>query len=544
MCRNRSRRHCLVWSLLACAALLVAACGSSTGQVQAGSADAGLDSSHPFGGDLSTEGTPRPGGVVRYGMDREPVALDPVVPGSQEAIYAIYDPLMRVNEKREVVPYLAESMTTSDEGRTWVLKLRPAVQFHDGTPLDAQAVIFNLERQQQTVRSPGNVYARQIETMTALDDLTVQFILHEPSGSFVNAFALRSNDGTLGLMASPTAIKKWGPDYARHPVGAGPFEFVEWVPDSRIVVKKFENYWQKDKGLPYLDGVEFRPLPDTDSAYASIVNGDIDMLFCSYQTSILKASNDPELTTFYNPGNGGEFFYFNFMKAPFNDRRMREAVLAALDPKAMSATQYQGFMDPAQTPFSPDSPYYSAEAADQYPKYDPERARQLIAEYKADGGDANFMLSSANNPTRARFAEFVQAQWAAVGLDVKLDLQDLATFSSTVVQGGDFQMTTWVSGWPNPFPNLLQLLRTGGSGNYGKYSNPEVDALLLDAVNTTDDQKRIENYKEVQLIAGNDLAIGWYSRAYTGLITRNSVKGIVLDVPTGPQMWATAWLSQ
>lgn len=544
MCRIRTRRRTLVWSLLACAALVVAACGSPAAQVQTGSAGAGLDSSHPFGGDLSTEGTPRPGGVIRYGMDREPVALDPVVPGSQQAIYAIYDPLMRVNEKREVVPYLAQSMTTADEGRTWILSLRPGVLFHDGTPLDAEAVIFNLQRQQETVRSPGNVYALLIESMTALDELTVEFVLHEASGSFANAFALRSNDGTLGLMASPTAIEKWGPDYSRHPVGAGPFEFVEWLPDSRIVVKKFADYWQKDKGLPYLDGVEFRPLPDTDSAYASVENGDIDVLLSSYQTSILRASNNPDLTTYYYPGNGGEFFYFNFTKPPFDDRRMREAVLAALDPRAMSATQYQGFMDPAQTPFSPDSPYYSAEAAQRYPKYDPERAKQLIAEYKADGGDPNFTLSSANNPIRARFSEFVQAQWAAVGLDVRLDLQDLAAFSSTVVQGGEFQMTTWVSGWPSPFPNLLQLLRTDGSGNYGQYSNPAVDAALLQAVNTTDEQLRIEKYKEVQLIAGDDLAIGWYSRAYTGLITRNTVKGIVLDVPTGPQMWATAWLSE
>ncbi|WP_433296842.1 ABC transporter substrate-binding protein [Pseudonocardia sp. CA-142604] len=477
-------------------------------------------------------------------MDREPVALDPVVPGSQQAIYAIYDPLMRVNEKRELVPYLAESMTTADGGKTWILKLRPGVQFQDGTPLDADAVLFNLKRQQDTVRSPGNVYAKQIASMTAVDDLTVEFVLQEAFGSFANAFALRSNDGSLGLMASPTAIQKWGDDYARHPVGAGPFEFVEWKPDSRIVVKKFENYWQKDKGLPYLDGIEFRPLPDTDSAYASLENGDIDMLFCSYQTSLVRASKNPDLVTYYYPGNGGEYLYFNFTKAPFDDRRMREAVLAALNPQAMSATLYQGYMEPAQTPFAPDSSYFSQEAADQYPKYDPERARQLIAEYKADGGDPNFTLSSANNPTRAQFAEFVQAQWAAVGINVKLDLQDLATFSSAVVQGGNFQMTTWVSGWPDPFPNLLQLLRTGGSGNYGDYSNPQVDSLLLDAVSTTDQEKRIEDYKQVQLIAGQDLAIGWYSRASTGILTNKSVKGVVLDVPTGPQMWATAWLAR
>ncbi|GAA3082831.1 hypothetical protein GCM10010464_53630 [Pseudonocardia yunnanensis] len=112
------------------------------------------------------------------------------------------------------------------------------------------------------------------------------------------------------------------------------------------------------------------------------------------------------------------------------------------------------------------------------------------------------------------------------------------------MQGGDFQLTTWVSEWPTPFPSLVQLLHTGGSGNYGKYSNPQVDALLDDAVATTDKDRQVQDYKQVEDIAGKDLAIGWYSRAYTGLLTRTNVKGIVLDVPTGPQMWAYAWLSK
>ncbi|GAA4859733.1 ABC transporter substrate-binding protein [Pseudonocardia benzenivorans] len=531
-----------VLALLVAVVLVTAACGASN-TVRSGSSTSGMDASHPFGGDPATEGTPQRGGILRYGMDREPVSMDPTVPGYQIADYAVYDPLFRMNASGDVQPYLAESMTTADGGTTWVLTLRPGVKFQDETPLDADAVIFNVQRQQQIARSPGNVYAKWVKSMTAVDPLTVRFVLTQPVGVFVNAFALRSNDGTLGLMASPTAVKKWGADYGRHPVGAGPFSFVDWVPDSKIDVTRFADYWQKDKGMPYLDGIQFRPVPDTEAAYASISNGDLDVLICSYQTEILRGSNNKDLTTYYNPGNGGEYFYFNFTRAPFNDPRMREALLAALDPKAMSATQYSGFMDPAQTPFSADSPFYDAATAERYPTYDPAKAKQLIADYVKDGGDPNFTLSTANNPTRTQFAQFVQAQLKAVGVEVKLDLQDLGTFSSTVVQGGNFQLSTWVSGWPTPFPSLVQLLHTGGSGNYGRYSNPQVDSLLDDAVATTDKARQTADYKQVEAIAGKDLAIGWYSRAYTGMLTRKNVKGIVLDIPTGPQMWAGAWMS-
>lgn len=541
-----SRRSALrlkgVLALLVALLLVVAACGSAN-SVQSGSGKSGMDSSHPFGGDLATEGTPQRGGILRYGMDREPVSMDPAVPGYQIADYSVYDPLFRMNPSGDVTPYLAESMTTDDNGTTWTLKLRPGVMFQDNTPLDADAVIFNVARQQQMTRSPGNVYAKWVRTMTAVDPLTVRFVLNQPVGVFVNAFALRSNDGTLGLIASPTAIRKWGADYGRHPVGAGPFSFVDWVPDSKIDVTRFDGYWQRDKGMPYLDGIQFRPVPDTEAAYASVSNGDLDVLICSYQTEILRGSNNKDLKTYYYPGNGGEYFYFNFTKAPFDDLRMRQALIAALDPKAMSATQYNGFMDPAQGPFSADSPFFDADAATQYPTYDQARAKQLVADYVEDGGDPNFTLSTANNPTRTQFAQFVQAQMKAVGVDVKLDLQDLGTFSSKVVQGGNFQLSTWVSGWPTPFPSLVQLLHTGGSGNYGRYSNPQVDALLDDAVATTDKARQLADYQQVQAIAGKDLAIGWYSRAYTGMLTRDNVKGIVLDIPTGAQMWANAWMS-
>ncbi len=97
--------------------------------------------------------------------------------------------------------------------------------------------------------------------------------------------------------------------------------------------------------MPYLDGIQFRPVPDTEAAYASVSNGDLDVLICSYQTEILRGSNNKDLRTYYYPGNGGEYFYFNFTKAPFDDLRMRQALVAALDPKAMSVTQYNGFMD-------------------------------------------------------------------------------------------------------------------------------------------------------------------------------------------------------
>ncbi|GAA5119606.1 ABC transporter substrate-binding protein [Pseudonocardia adelaidensis] len=532
------RRRPLWAAALAAALIAAAACGTAGPGID--EAPTALDTSQPFGGDPSTEGTPATGGILRVGMYTEARSFDPTI-GSNLIASAVYDSLLKLDQRGEPQPYLAESMTTPDEGTTWLLTLRPGVTFHDGTPLDADAVIFNVSRQRDRPTALGNLYTEPIAGMRAVDPLTVEFTLKRPTGSFPMSFALPFSSGNLGAIASPAAVQKWGADYGRHPVGAGPFAFDEWIPNNKIVVKRFDRYWQQ--GKPYLDGIEFRPLPDTETRYASVANGDIDLDIAGFHTEVHRSSQNPQLETYYGPGGDGEFLYFNFTRPPFDDPRMREAVIRAIDPAALSATQYRGAMDGATTAFAEGDPLYSAEAAQAYPSYDPERARQLIAEYRASGGDPNFTFQDANSPNNVQYATFLQAQWAAVGLDVKLQLDDIATVVTQIVQGGNFQMLHWISGpYENAYPFMYNQFHTGGINNYGDYSDPQVDAALDEAASTTDPARRTAAYQRAQLLLNQDLAVVWLARAAKAAIARPNVRGVSRYL-SSELFWGGTWLA-
>jgi peptide/nickel transport system substrate-binding protein len=520
---------------IAVVALLVAsACGSNH------NAPVRLDTSHPFGGDPTTEGTPQRGGSLTVGMYTEARSFDPTI-GSNLMASAVYDSLLKTDSKGVPQPYLAKSMTTTDNGVTWVLTLRPGVTFQDGTPLDAAAVIFNVSRQRDNPTALGHLYTEPIASMRAVDPSTVEFVLKRPTGSFPVSFALPFSSGNLGTIASPTAVQRWGQDYGHHPVGAGPYKFVEWIPDNKIVVERFDHYWQE--GKPYLDRIEFRPLPDTESRYASVVNGDIGLDIGGFFTEVYRSSQNPNLRTYYGSGGDGEYLYPNFTRKPFDDPRMREAVIRAINPAALNATQYQGAMDGAVTAFAEGDPNYSADAARKYPTYDPERARQLIAEYRAAGGNPNFTFQTGNSPNNVQYAEFLQTQWAAVGLTVQLKFDDIATVITKIVQGGDFQLLDWISGpYENPYPFMYNTFHTGGINNYGHYSNPQVDAALDQAASTTNPAERTAAYQQAQVLINQDLAVVWLARAAKAAIARPNVKGVSRYL-SSELFWGGTWLA-
>ncbi|MCI2419555.1 ABC transporter substrate-binding protein [Saccharopolyspora sp. K220] len=501
-----------------------------------------VQSTNPYGGNFAAEGTPKRGGTLLLGEDREIVSFDPTVQNTNMAASAVYDSLMRLGPGGKVEPYLAQSMDSPDSGLTWRLVLRPGVKFSDGTDLDANAVIVNVQRHIDKVSSPAHALTERIKSMRAVDPLTVEFDLAQPTGDFPTGFAQPFFGGTLGMIVSPAALQKYGKDIGSNPVGAGPFKFVSWVRDSKLVLARNPGYWQA--GKPYLDGLEFRPLPDTESRYASIQNGDVDLIFGGYITELSRAAEDPRLTVYYGSGNGAEWLYFNFTRAPFNDRRMREAIIRGLDIRALSASQYRNQLEPAASLFGDDSQYHAKAASDAWPTYDPEKAKQLVKDYVATGGDPNFTFKTTNAPNRVAFGEFVQAQMAAIGIKVDLQYYDLAQFSSSVVQSSDFQLTSWVGGpFDSAYPAAQRLLGSRGSGNYGKYSNPKMDDLLNQAISTSDPAQRNQIYQQVELLANQDLALGWYSRGYLSTITKPEVKGIDRYV-SRDMFYATTWLDR
>ncbi|TWF80600.1 peptide/nickel transport system substrate-binding protein [Pseudonocardia hierapolitana] len=521
---------------------VVAACGSVTPAASAPAGSDGISAVNARGGDLAAEGTPRRGGTLAMGTDREAVSFDPTVQNTNQAAVAVYDSLLKLDEKGEPQPYLAESMQTTDDGRTWRMGLRDGVLFSDGTPLDAQAVISNVQRHIDKAASPGHLYTQRIGSMRAIDPRTVEFTLTEPFGSFASAFALNFTAGNLGTIVSPAALARYGDEIGKNPVGAGPFVLSEWVRDSRMVLTRNPHYWQQ--GMPYLDALEFRPLPDTETRYASIENGDVDLIFGGYHTELLRGMQNPNLTVYYGPGNGAEYIYFNHGRAPFDDRRMREAVVRGINLDALAATQFRGQMARASNWFGADSGYSTPEAEAAWPSYDPERARQLVQEYVAAGGSATVQYKTTNAPNRVQFAEFLQAQMAEIGITLQPQFFDLAQYSSSVVQSHDFQIAGWVGGPTDvPYPAVVNLMRTGGNANYGGYSNPEVDTLLDRAAATTDEAERTRLYQQVGLKTNQDIAVAYYSRGYLSTVAKPEVKGVVRYL-TRDMFFATAWLDR
>ncbi|GAY08159.1 ABC transporter substrate-binding protein [Pseudonocardia sp. N23] len=519
---------------------LVAACGSAT--PAGGERTGGVQATNPNGGDPATEGTPKTGGVLVMGTDREAVGFDPTIQNTNMAAFAVYDSLMKLTPDGGAEPYLARSMDSPDGGATWRMGLREGVTFSDGTPLDAAAVITNVQRHIDKKSSPGNRFTAPIRSMRAIDPLTVEFGLDGPFGLFPVGFAGNFTGGSLGLIISPAALQKYGAQITTNPVGAGPFVLSSWTRDSRMTLTRNPNYWQQ--GLPRLDGLEFRPLPDTESRYASVENGDVDLIFGGYHTELVRGMANPNLRVYYGPGHGAEWIIFNHTKAPFDDHRMREALVRGIDLNALAAVQFRNQMERATGYFSDSSAFQTPEAAAAWPAYDVERAKALVQEYVAGGGNATVVYKTTNAPNRVEFAEFLQAQLATVGITLQPQFYDLAQYSSSVVQSRDFQVAGNVGGPVDaPYPSSSNALRTGGSQNYGAYSNPEVDALLDRAARTTDEAERTQLYQRVQLITNQDLAMAYYSRGYLSTIAKPEVKGIVRYL-TRDMFYATAWLDR
>ncbi|WP_433281064.1 ABC transporter substrate-binding protein [Pseudonocardia xinjiangensis] len=533
----RNRLVCISAALAAVTLMVTGACGAAPGN---GPADRpALTAVNPYGGDRASEGQPVRGGTLRVAMDRDAVSFDPAVQNANQAASVVYDSLMRLTAEGKTEPFVAQSMESPDNGLTWRMGLRPGVRFQDGTDLDANAVVVNVQRHIDRVASPAHQFAERIRSMRVVDPLTVEFTLIEPMGEFPTVFALSYSAGTLGMLLSPAAIQKYGADVGAHPVGVGPFRLVDWVRDSHITFVRNEDYWQA--GLPYLDGIEFRPLPDTDTRFASIANGDVDYVYGGYYQELSRALGNPDLKVYYGPGSGGERLQFNHAAAPFDDRRMREAIVRAIDLRALSVSQYGGQMIAADSLFDPASPYHTQAASEAWPTFDLDEARRLVEAYRADGGNPDFTFKTTT--TRTAFAEFMQAQMAAIGIDMQVKQYDLAQFSSAVVQGGDFQLTTYVGSIDTPYPVVANMLHSNGSANYGKYSNPEVDRLLDEAAVTTDEATRTRDYQQVELLSGRDLAVAWYSRNYSSNITRKEVKGVYRYMTSG--VWyERVWLDR
>jgi peptide/nickel transport system substrate-binding protein len=479
------------------------------------------------------------GGSITVGQELDIPGFDPLKVGvfdtsAQIAAALIFDTLTYLDEKGEPQPKLALSWTHSDDYKTWTYKLRPGVRFHDGTPFNAQAVKENFDRQ----KDPANkcrcaFYLSGTHDVQAPDELTLVYNLNDPS---VTAPANASFPGVTNTVQSPTAWKVKGDDYNRNPVGTGPYILKSWTAGDRMVLEKNPDYW--NKGHPYLDRIILKPLPDAQARFASLQSGEADIIWDDEYDAdnILKAQKDPRLTVHTYIGTGAQVWAFNTKVAPFDDARVRQALVMALDRKKWSQAATNGLSRPATNPYG-DGSWVKCKDDGALP-YDVEKAKALIKDY---GKPVDFKMIVTATPRGRTNGQVLQQFWKQVGANVEIEQVDQATIPPRAFMR-QFQLTPWrIVDFPDPSPQMYANFHTGSPVALANYSDPELDRLLEHARSTAELETSTEDYCAISRLVNKEAIWFWAFQNTYYAISTGRLKGLpklhsgVIDV-------SNAWL--
>ncbi|MCV6585279.1 MAG: ABC transporter substrate-binding protein [Marinibacterium sp.] len=443
---------------------------------------------------------------LRIGLQEDPDVLDPDQSRTfvGRIVYAsLCDKLVDITPDLEIIPQLATGWQWSDDGLELTMTLREDASFHDGTPFDAAAVVANIERSKNLPESRRKSEVKSITGVEAVDDHTVKFTLGAPDATLIAQFADRS-----GMMLSPTATAAAGTDFGLNPICSGPFKFDERVQQDRIVLSKFDDYWNAD--AISFDTVTFLPIPDTTVRLANLRSGDLDMLERLAATDVASVSGDDALQMEQAVSLGYQGITVNVANGagadnPLGqDARIRKALSLAIDRNIINQVVFEGAFAPGNQSFPPTSPWYNTDLP--VPERDVDAAKALLAEAGyPDGIDIEIQV--ANNPVQMQLMQVVQAMASEAGINIELVAKEFATLLRDQSAGDYTASQIGWSGRVDPDGNIHQFVTSGGGINDGGYSNPQVDALLDSARTSTDLATRKANYDAARVILQEDLPL-------------------------------------
>jgi peptide/nickel transport system substrate-binding protein len=487
---------------------------------------------------LAAAETPKKGGTLRVGFYIEAVTMDPHLSGSKvdrQVYHNIYEPLLTLDTKLGIRPGLAESWTQPDP-KTLVFKLRRGVRFHDGTAFDAEAAKFNFNRMKTEPKSIRKGEVANIDSVDVVDANTIKINLKRPDASLLATLTDRA-----GMMVSPKVIQERGAGLERDAKGAGtgPFEFVEWVKDSHLVIKRNDGYWNKQGG-PYLDRVRYRPIPDDVVKLQSLQGGEIDVMDYVLPRDVAPMKADKRLVVVEVPSLADFGYQLNHAKPPFNVKALRQALAYAIDLDQIVKGVWLNVGYPANGPISPAS--WAYDRAIPHIKRDLAKARAKLLEGGQPGGFA-FTLTTNNIPISVQEAEVIQAQLAEAGITMKIQLVD----SSTLIASGNaknFEMISFQwSGRPDPDGNTYQFFKTtpGTSFNWSGLSNEKVDALLDRTREVSNPAERKKLYGELTKLLQDELPMIFIVHPIEPKAFSPRVQGYD-PIPDGMMRFKDVWL--
>ncbi|AMG89780.1 MULTISPECIES: glutathione ABC transporter substrate-binding protein GsiB [Bordetella] len=448
--------------------------------------------------------------------------LDPYNTNStlnQAAGKAYYEGLFEFDKDLKIQNLLATGYEVSPDGLVYTIKLRDGIKFHDGTDFNADAVKANFDR----VANPENRLSRytqfnRVAKTEVVDPHTVRITLKEPFSAFINALA-----HPAAMMISPAALQKYGKEIGFHPVGTGPFKFVEWKPAEYLKVEKFDGYWRK--GYPKVDTLTFRTVTDNNTRAAVVQTGEAQFAFpIPYEQAAVLAKNDKLDVVDHKNSIMARYLSMNTRVKPFDNVKVRQAINYAINKQALAKVAFNGYATVVDgvVPQGVDFAYKIG----QWP-YDPAKARALLKEAGYPNGFETSLWSAYNDGTSVKVVQFLQQQLAQVGIKASVEVLESGQRVQRVQQvqkPEDAKVRMYYAGWSSSTGEadwgLRPLLSTAAfppvMNNISYYSNPKVDDSLMKALATTDRSEKAELYKNAQETIWNDAP-------WAFLVTQNNV---------------------
>jgi peptide/nickel transport system substrate-binding protein len=488
---------------------------------------AGANTTNGRGRNGISTAKPKRGGSVTMGIDTEESGFNPSTARWDEGGFlygrTVFDPIAIVTAAGKVEPWLAESITSNDDFTSFTITLRNGIVFHDGTPLNGEALYKNIEAQATSILT-GPAFATNIKGASVSGPMAVTITMKNSWAPFPYYLA----QAQTGYVAAPSMLAAANGGTS-NPVGTGPFVFDSWVPNSHMTAKRNPNYWRK--GYPYLDSITYKPIINASSRADALETGEVDMMHTNDPNGLLLFRGNKKYSYYDNSGQvlgqpTVQCVMLNTTAAPLNNHDVRMAMAKAINRPQYTKVIDKGVNTPMNGLFIKGSPYYTKTS---YPAYDPHGAARLVKKaQQATGKQIAFSLNSTSDPETLAAAQFLQQAWQTAGMKVSINIIAQATIINDAL-AGTYQATLWRQfGAVDPDLNYVWWTTQLASGslalNMARNVDPRIQDSLVAGRTTSDKSARVKEYQKINQYLAEDVPYLWLARDTWAVIANPKVQ--------------------
>lgn len=459
-----------------------------------------------FVGDAAGESSR--GEEIVVGTDQNTTTMDPAMyqdAASSQTMINVYETLVTYDaEYKHIIPYLAESWSHTDDLKEWTFHLKKGVRFHKtenqpGREMTADDVKYSFER---TLKISPMKRLFMLDHVEVLAPDTAKLVLNQP---FAALLAVLTDVGSAVIPKEDA--EKWGADFGQHPVGTGPYKMTEWVKDSHMTFERCDDYWNKE-GLPHPLKVTYRYIVNKTAMTTALLSGQVHVTREVLDQDVKKIAESAGYRVVKGEPCNVYAFYMNATRGPTTDPKVRELFFRAVDVAQIAKALFPNESgEAAYGPIPPGSWGYNPEVRSFYTTYDPQRAKELLAELGKKPGELKLRITTSEDERRKKAAVIAQAMLKKVGVEVEVQSLEWGSFMGVASKA---EADVYAIGWtwyPDPFFYVYYMFHSekkGSYGNGGGYNNPEVDKLIALGASVGDQKARTGYYRQAEELVMKD----------------------------------------